>query len=55
LFALDHFPENTPKRWQAVALYVEMTSSIRDDHGSELVTECFTAREEYERADSRSK
>ena len=23
LFAVDHFPENTPKRWEAIALYLE--------------------------------
>ena len=56
LFALDHFLENTPKRWQAIALYVELTSSMHDgDHGSEPITECFTHSEEYKRADSFSK
>ena len=24
LFALDHFPENTPKRWEAIALYLDL-------------------------------
>lgn len=55
LFALDHFPENTPKRWQAIALYVELASSVRDDHRSELITECFTPSEENERNACRTK
>ena len=24
LFALDHYPENTPRRWEAIAAYTDM-------------------------------
>ena len=37
LFALDHFPANNPRRWEAIASYIEMlTQKDEDVTGLEL-------------------
>ena len=39
LFALDHYPENTPRRWEAIAAYIEI---MKPDAGYEEDLETFT-------------
>ena len=37
IFGLEHFPENTPKRWEAIALYLE---HVNNDSVSDMCTLC---------------
>ena len=38
LFAVEHFPENTPKRWEAIALYLE----YHHEQNSDQIFDTFT-------------
>ena len=37
IFGLEHIPENTPKRWEAIALYLE---HVNNDSVSDMCTLC---------------
>ena len=39
LFALDHYPDNVPKRWEAIAAYIEL---MKPDSDCEQDLETFT-------------
>lgn len=39
LFALDHYPDNAPKRWEAIAAYIEL---MKPDSDCEQDLETFT-------------
>ncbi len=55
LFGLEHFPNNTPKRWEAISIYLGLLQPSVSEESEQRIMECFTIECSHSLGNSKGK